>query len=162
MKKIWDWIIPYVFAVGGHVLLLGLLFLSFSQQQRPAHRGVADGGSMVEATLVSALPQSATVPAEPTRVQPPPSTPQPQQPLASPAPAPEPDTATQNDKPSPPEKIAAQPGPQESDAHRDLVHNESAAQASPPDQGNPQGLAQAEPADATDPYAEMRRQRGVR
>jgi hypothetical protein len=158
-QSLWDTTRPYVFAVGGHLLLLGLLFLGFLRQPQVVHETPAAGPSMVEATLVSGSPQTAIASGEPLHLQPTPVAPKPSEPQASPIPAPKQYAASQKETAPNPEKAAEQPGPPKSVAHQDQQQVDLSAQASRQDNTNPQGLAQQESADATDPFAEMRRQR---
>jgi hypothetical protein len=160
MNTLWGRSRPFVWAIGGHVVVLVLLCLDW--QQAPSWAAASrsdDAGSVsaVEATLVSVplpavakpvAPQVAPTPLpapQPTPIVPPPPA-IPAAPVARPAPIAKVDVATQAAAPQAP-PAAQSPASSESSRPQSDDDGKSTAEAPPP------------PADSDDPYAEMRRQR---
>ena len=155
----WDKTRPFVLAIGLHALVLGLLCVSFLRQSQPAPGQT--GVSLVEATLVSAplqteIEQAESPPQPPAQPQQPP--PQPEPPSVTPQ-APslkQPEVGPDAQRPAA-EPVAEQHQPQVPDAEPKQVAVEPPSQPKQASENSP-SLAQQQP-DASDPYAEMRRQR---
>jgi len=152
--RTWDKTRPFVLSVGGHVLLLALLYVSFLRESQPPP-GRA-GASAVEATLVSASLQAEIDQAESPPPPQPPLQPEPPS-VTSPAPSEKPADVRPDAVQRAPKQVGARHQPQESDAVPKPALIEPPSQPQQ-DVANSPGVAQEEP-DASDPYAEMRRQR---